>query len=306
MTESLRRLLQHPIDYAGIFPPASLDVKSALAEYGRAMDSRDEWILNRFLCPAGKLPEAMEALDEFEDKDTGKPPMIDFGIIGTSLETGATAADSLKKDMSDIKLAFQHGDVTSYEVKLPLGEELDGCIGALKGAFNWFDERDVEVYAELPWGQGTSDALAKVVAEIDGIGLKARTGGTKPEHYPGIRPLAAFISEAAGMEAMFKLTAGLHQPLRHYDSDLGGFQHGFLNVMIASALAYIQSASVSEVEQVLNAEDPSLFVFTDQTVEVQGHRLTLKDIDEWWLYFGGFGSCSFKEPIDGLRRLGWL
>jgi hypothetical protein len=306
VTESLRRLLQHPIDYAGLFPPANLDMRTALAEYGKVMDSRDEWIINRFLCPADRLSDCFEALGEFEDKSSGKAPWIDFGVIGTALTSGATASDSIKKDISEVKLAFQHGDVTSYEVKLPLDAELDGCVGALKKAFNWFDERDVEVYAELPWGQGMSDAVAKVTAEIDGVGLKARTGGVKPEHYPSIRPLAAFISEAAGLETTFKFTAGLHQPLRHYDSDLGGFQHGFLNVMIASALAFIQNATVNEVEQVLNAEDPSLFVFTDQTVEVIGHRLSLKDIDEWWLYFGGFGSCSFREPIDGLKKLGWL
>jgi hypothetical protein len=281
-------------------------MRSALAEYGRVMDSKDEWVVNRFLCPVDRLPECFEVLDEFEDKETGKAPWVDFGVIGSSPSNGAEAAEMLKRDMSEVKLAFQHGDVTTYEVRFPAGAELDGCIGALKASFNWFDERDVEVYVELPWGPNMSEGVAKLAAEVDGVGFKARTGGPKSESVPGIRPLAAFISEAAGLEAMFKFTAGLHRPLRHYDSDMGAFQHGFLNVMIASALAYIQHASVADIEQVLNMEDPAQFVFTDQTIEVGNHRLTLKDVDEWWLYFGGFGSCSWKEPIDGLRSLGWL
>jgi hypothetical protein len=306
VTESLRRLLQHPIDYAGVFPPASLDMRTALANYGRVMDSRDEWVINRFLCPVERLGECFEVLDEFEESGTGGAPSLDFGIIGTALESGETAPESLKKDVSEIKLAFQHGDVSTYEVRVPAGDALDDCVGALSKAFNWFDERDVELYVELPWSPTMGESMAKVASAIDGVGFKARTGGPKPENIPGIRPLAAFIADAAGLESTFKFTAGLHKPLRHYDSEFGGFQHGFLNVMIASALAYIQSASVSEVEQVLNTEDSSQFVFTDQTIEVGNHKLTLKDIDEWWLYFGGFGSCSFKEPIDGLRYLGWL
>ena len=111
MTESLRRLLQHPIDYAGLFPPTNQDMRTALADYGRVMDSRDEWIINRFLCPADRLSDCFETLGEFEDKSSGKAPWIDFGVIGTALTSGATAADSLKKDVSEIKLAFQHGDV---------------------------------------------------------------------------------------------------------------------------------------------------------------------------------------------------
>jgi hypothetical protein len=118
--------------------------------------------------------------------------------------------------------------------------------------------------------------------------------------------LAGFISEVAGLEATFKFTAGLHQPLRSYDSSMSTYQHGFLNVMIAAALAIIQNAPTERIEWVLNVQDPAQFVFTDKTVEVGDNVLSLKDIDEFWLFFGGFGSCSYKEPIDGLRRLGWL
>ena len=306
MTESLRRLLQHPIDYAGLYPPASLDMRGALAEYGTAMDSEEEWILNRFLCPADKLADCFEALGEFEDKQTGAAPWIDFGVIGTPLESGEAAMESLKKNMSEVKLAFQHGDVTTFEVKLPLGDQFAGCVAAVAKSFNWFDERDVEVYVELPWGPGRREAMAELASQVDGVGFKARLGGPKPENFPDTREVATFIGEVAGLESMFKFTAGLHLPLRNYDSDVPSYQHGFVNVMVASAIATIQSASTDEVDEVLAIQDPSAFIFTDKTIEIGDHKLSLKDIDEWWLYFGGFGSCSFKEPIEGLRTNGWL
>jgi len=151
-----------------------------------------------------------------------------------------------------------------------------------------------------------SDAMATLASSIDGIGFKARTGGVRPDQFPDTRTVAAFITEVAGLDSTFKFTAGLHQPLRSYDSNLSTYQHGFLNVMIAAALATIQDASTDLVDEVLAIQDPAQIVFTDKTIEVGDNVLSLKDIDEFWLFFGGFGSCSYKEPIEGLQRLGWL
>jgi hypothetical protein len=281
-------------------------MRAALEEYGKVLDSPDTWMVNRFVCPTSRMSECFEILEEAEETGTGEKPWIDFAVVGTPLERGATASESLEKDMSTLRPAFQLGDVTTFEVKVPTGDELAGCVGALKKGFNWFDERDVEVYVELPWGAHMSDDMATVAGEIDGIGFKARTGGVRPDQFPDTRTLAGFISEVAGLESTFKFTAGLHQPLRSYDSNISTFQHGFLNVMIASALATIQGASTDLIDEVLSIQDSAQFVFTDKTVEVGDNVLSLKDIDEFWLFFGGFGSCSFKEPIEGLQRLGWV
>lgn len=305
MTESLRRLLQNPIDYAGLYPPAELGMRAALEEYGEILDSEDTWMVNRFVCPTNRMAECLAQLEQAETS-TGEAPSVDFAVIGTPLESGATANESLQKDIALLKPGFQKGDVSTFEIKIATGAEFDGCLGAVKKAFNWFDERDVEVYVELAWGPGMSEAMSKVVSEIDGVGLKARTGGVRPEQFPDTRTLASFITEVAGLESTFKLTAGLHSPLRRYDSNLSTYQHGFLNVMVGGAIAYIQSASTDQVDEVLAIQDPSLFVFTDKTVEVLDHKLSLKDIDEFWLFFGGFGSCSYQEPIDGLKEAGWL
>ncbi len=55
--DARRALLEHLIDHAALFPPASLPVPEALAEDRRARASDDAWLLARFVCPVSKLAE---------------------------------------------------------------------------------------------------------------------------------------------------------------------------------------------------------------------------------------------------------
>ena len=45
------------IDYAGLFPPASLSMKAAVKEYARRRQSPEAWLLGRFVVPADRLEE---------------------------------------------------------------------------------------------------------------------------------------------------------------------------------------------------------------------------------------------------------
>jgi hypothetical protein len=50
-------LLSRLIDHAPLFPPASLPLPDAVAEDARARESRDAFMLARFVCPATRLGE---------------------------------------------------------------------------------------------------------------------------------------------------------------------------------------------------------------------------------------------------------
>ena len=50
-------LLSQLIDHAPLFPPASLALSDAVAEDARARESRDAFMLARFVCPATRLGE---------------------------------------------------------------------------------------------------------------------------------------------------------------------------------------------------------------------------------------------------------
>ena len=54
---SLRALLHGLIDYAGLFPPARLDMQSAVANYARYLEGNRAWMLGRFVVPSSRLEE---------------------------------------------------------------------------------------------------------------------------------------------------------------------------------------------------------------------------------------------------------
>ena len=62
MSPSLRALLDHPIDYAGLFPPAQLGMAASVNEFLQVRDSPDAWILNRFVCSVSRLGELAKEL----------------------------------------------------------------------------------------------------------------------------------------------------------------------------------------------------------------------------------------------------
>lgn len=56
-TDAGRALFQRLIDHAPTFPPAQLPLAEGLEEHRRVRDGDAGWIVNRFVCPASKLPQ---------------------------------------------------------------------------------------------------------------------------------------------------------------------------------------------------------------------------------------------------------
>jgi hypothetical protein len=59
----LRALLCNLIDYAGMFPPASLPREEAIARYGRHRRAEHAWMLGRFVISAEQVDEMPQELD---------------------------------------------------------------------------------------------------------------------------------------------------------------------------------------------------------------------------------------------------
>ena len=55
MARSLRALLANVVDYAGLYPPASLPLPEVVANYERYRGRREAWMLNRLVLPMEKL-----------------------------------------------------------------------------------------------------------------------------------------------------------------------------------------------------------------------------------------------------------
>src|ERR1700722_7443769 len=55
-------LLRGLIDYAGLFPPASLAMAAAVANYESYLHSEFRWMLGRFIVPVARFGEFEEAV----------------------------------------------------------------------------------------------------------------------------------------------------------------------------------------------------------------------------------------------------
>jgi hypothetical protein len=124
-----------------------------------------------------------------------------------------------------------------------------------------------------------------------GLRAKIRTGG---DAVPSIEQVADFLRACKATGVAFKATAGLHHPIRN------GAMHGFVNVFVAAAM-------VDHAEEILREEDATAFRFADDKVEWREQEVSADDLAKTRKTFAlSFGSCSFEEPIDDLKELGWL
>jgi hypothetical protein len=139
----------------------------------------------------------------------------------------------------------------------------------------------------------------------NGLRAKIRTGGLVAAAFPDAEHVAAFIAECMRRRLPFKATAGLHHPLRclkplTYERDAPrGTMHGFVNVFLAAALP-------ERAAEILLDEDPAAFAFDDDGASWRGTRIANAELAAMRECAVSFGSCSFEEPIDDLKELGWL
>lgn len=294
MRAALEALLLGVIDYAGLFPPAKLNMRDALREYVDHWDNDDQnWIIDRFICPAIRLDELGSEIDRF-----GRPLEFSVSVVGTGGDSFAAAVRSDKELIDAFNARFeQRVGVEAYEVKAPMN--VSEALRPLETLGN------VDVFLELPL-DGSLGANLDILAQHGDFAAKARTGGTEASAFPTTEALATFLHECYSLELEYKLTAGLHHPIRRFDSSVGTQMHGFLNVLVASALLFENDLSTAEVQAVLEEESAQSFKFTEESVGWNDLRAGMDAIEEMRGAFGSYGSCSIREPLDDLASLGLL
>ena len=55
MKNSLQKIMNGLIDYAGLFPPAKLPLDQAITEYISHFSDQKKWMLGRFIIPISQL-----------------------------------------------------------------------------------------------------------------------------------------------------------------------------------------------------------------------------------------------------------
>jgi hypothetical protein len=295
---TLQTLLTGAIDYAGLFPPAALSMREAVARYADYRGAAESWALGRFVVPLTRVEELVAAQRA-------------VGAHGQGWRVSVLLGDDPAADASRIRaLNAAHARsalIDSAELKV------SGPAAVARRRIAAFADElppSIRLFVETP----IDDELRLFMAAIAGANAcaKIRTGGVTKEAFPEARDIARFLICCAEHDTRFKATAGLHHPWRGsypltYDAGAAmSTMFGFLNVMVAAALAR-RGATEDDLVEVLQAERGSDFRFDDDELRWRTLRLPRQELVESHATFAlSFGSCSFEDPVLDLRRLALL
>ncbi len=320
----LQELLSGLIDYAGLFPPAKLGMAKAAELYAGYERGRHSRFLGRFICPCSRLDELSAAAGVLMPGTAGTSGYREHAPgAGRDLSpwrVSALADGALAPCLEQIERFNERHSredaglalVDAIELKPAGVAEVDDAAEAIPDELYPFFEVPTDLVMRADGDcRGFVASLAGHAA-----GAKIRTGGVVAEAFPSAEGIARFIQACVGAEVPFKATAGLHHPMRGehpltYEPGCArGTMHGFLNVFLTAACAYVHRSNPRSMETmvaVLMERDAGQFHFTDEGVRWRGDILTTTQIAKARESFAlSYGSCSFEEPIEDLRGLGLL
>lgn len=299
---TLRELLCEIVDYAGLFPPAQLTMADAVGNYAEYLKGPHAWMLGRFVVPAARLDEFDRAAARLLPRGAGSQPWRLSALVGEEVRGDAermlefngshaagSAAGHAVIDVAELKVG-DPADVARTRAELP---------------------RPFMAYCEFPLALEPEPFVATAAQQEDRVGLKARTGGVTPDAFPPAEQLIRFIEACVTARVPFKVTAGLHHPVRGeypltYEPDSPcGTMFGYLNVFIAAAVL-VAGGSAAEAAEVLGEDSLAMIQFGDDEASWGTHTLSLDVLRATRRLAGAFGSCSFREPVDELIGAGVL
>jgi hypothetical protein len=291
-SRAVSALLAHAIDYAGLYPPASLSMADAVREYQNQRFGPDAWALGRFVVGAAQL-EAFAAAREQADAVHWPISVLSTGNVADDVRLIAAAeahSGKVRVEAIEAKVASP-GDVADLAPLTQLVPEL---------------------YVEGP-AISESKTLLELLRAVHSLGARAkiRTGGVTPDAIPSARVTAEFLRACMAVGVPFKATAGLHHlvrgeyPLTYEPASARATMFGFLNVFMASALAHTD-APLDLLVEVLEEREPNAFATRDEQLCWRDRCLTSATFQGMRAKgLHSFGSCSFQEPIAELTAAGF-
>jgi hypothetical protein len=320
----LKALLAGLIDYAGLFPPASLPLDEAVGLYGRYQTEPESWMLSRFIIPAARLSQL----------SPGAGPMP-LSVLGRGGEIEADFLDGLEADLTAVTAVTavtaalnQHDQLTAdvFEVKLPalLFSQPDTAVIArfiTKVVARITAVRPMTPFFEMPLPPTHPGWRAGVLALIESLalvrqgegergrggeapGFKLRCGGVEAAAFPSVEQIALAVDGCWRAAVPLKATAGLHHPIRHFNDTVQTKMHGFLNLFGGGILAAVNDLSAEQLAAILADEEGANFQFDDSGFRWRDFAANLAQIKQArQTLFISYGSCSFDEPREDLAAL---
>jgi hypothetical protein len=295
---TLRSFLSGIIDYAGLFPPAQLDMLSAVFNYSEYRRGVAHDLLGRFVLPSSRLAEFSDTSPSvLERGDRSVPWSLSVLVDGDLGEARKTILEFNSTHLS----WSEGGHALCDAVELRARNEQD-VIEASRA----FPE-PIRRFFEISPDEHARSLLRAVVAHRGSA--KVRTGGVAQDAFPSSRAIVRFVAVCNELAIPFKATAGLHHalcgsyPLTYEAGSAFAKMYGFINLFLTSAFI---RAGVTEDDacELLEESSAKAFSVHDAGVTWRSHELTRDDLcttrDRLFL---SFGSCAFGEPVDEARAL---
>jgi hypothetical protein len=295
---SLRVLMRGIVDYAGLFPPASRSMASAVGEYARHREEPSAWALGRFVLPAARLEEFEETAQADVPREGAKSWALS-ALLGSDIEEDIARIEAFNTRHRDARVGAVLVD--TVEIKAHSLRDVQRAAELL--------ERRFDTYMEVPVTEDPAELIAGIAQTR--AKAKIRTGGVTPDAFPSSAQVARFIARCVAHEVAFKATAGLHHPVRAvypltYAADAPeGTMFGFLNVLFAVAALHA-GLSEQSTATILEERDPTAFRFDDNGAAWRETLLSATSLERVRGTMTAFGSCSFSEPVRDLRAMGLL
>ena len=300
-----RILLEGMVDYAGLFPPAALAMQAAVRNYANYRAGGSGWALGRFVCPAAQLSLFSERAEPLLPRDAGAIP---WRLSVTGSGDVAADLDAIAAFNERHRVCFDEcgATVDCYELKAESVDDIRRIHDAIPASLT--------TYLELSLRDGVEELVAAVAHT--GRRAKMRTGGTVADAFPAPTQIVRFLRALLVHTVTAKATAGLHHPMRGayrltYEANAPTCRmFGFLNVLLAAALL-VDGGTDEQAALLLEESDPTRLEFASTHVAWHGPGGVVILDGRVLLYVRervlvSVGSCSFTEPVDESRALGWL
>lgn len=329
MDKALKSFLSGIVDYAGLFPPASLSLKTAMEEYVKYRHSDYDWMLSRFIITTAQFDNLRNL--SLKDHQLPDPLRLSVTTKGTKSETDfLSMMESICSDTIQLHKEIPELIQTQLlEIKLPESilsqwnaEEMYNIIDHSVHMVSKHPLLPHNIFFEVPGFEFDAELAKKVIhaisehnktVEQDDLeqykfsGFKIRCGGVEAFQFPPAEYLAETIINARDAGVPLKFTAGLHHPVRLFHSSVQTKMFGFLNVFGAGILAYAHDLSTQKIQEILEDEESGHFSFSGNDFSWKDLSVSFSEIQTLRKEaLISFGSCSMAEPVEDLQDLGLI
>ncbi len=263
---SLRILLEHMVDYAGLYPPASLPMAQAVRNFHKYLESDWAWMLGKFIVDAKQLDLWHEEKMRLSNQSWTLSVLVSNNDELESLKNAEFIVSIETKFPIRAQLAPQHVYVettadranlehvqhSGYFAKIRMGGVLESAFPSANEVLNW-----LEICIGL------------------GLPFKATAG----LHHPLRGPYCLTYDQDSSRAAMY----------------------GYLNLLLATAFACRNDLKMAR--DALLESDARAFRFDNVGVQYNDERLSLEDLRATRALLHSIGSCSFEEPTQELLEV---